>query len=223
MDPDAYALAATRTLRRPLVRARIGGQPRWVLIDTGSSQGLTLTGLHELALAEGPVPTGARVRVDGLHLLRSAVLAGQVFLGPLHLIRPVVHESPRMDLVGTRVLRHFAVTFDQRSGLVGFTRPGAEVAEPLPPDTLWSLGMAVRARATAHEVLSVFPGSPAALAGIAPGDRIVEADGRPLHGERCEAAPASPPPPPPRPVRLMVERAGARQEVRVAPVAVVGG
>jgi hypothetical protein len=222
MDATTHALAPTRTRRRPLVRARIGGEPVWVLVDTGSSQGLTLTGLHRFDLAEEPVPTGTRVRVDGLHLLRSAVLAGQVFLGPLHLIRPLVHESPRLDLVGTRVLRHFAVTFDQRRGAVGFTRSGGDVAEPVPPDTLWSLGMAVRVRATGQEVLAVFAGSPAERAGVAPGDRIVAADGRAVDGRRCEAG-AVTRPPPSAPVRLMVERAGARREVELTPVPVMGG
>lgn len=216
-------VAPIRTRRRPVVQARIGGETVGVLIDTGSSQGLSLTRLHRFALAERPVPTGARVRVDGVHRLRTARLSARVHLGPVRLDGPIVHESPAMELVGTRILRHFVVTFDQRGGLVAFARPEAHVSEPLPPETEWSLGMALQARATGHEVLEVFPGSPAAHAGLLPGDRIVGEGGASAPAGRCAAAPVELPPPPPGPVRLTVERGGGRHEVVLTPVPVVGG
>lgn len=223
LDAADEGIARTGSGGRPLVTARVGGWVVPVLVDTGSSQGLSFTGLHRFSLAEEPVPTGARVRVDGVHTLRTARLAGTVRLGPLRLDRPLVHESPAMDLVGTRVLRHFAVTFDQRSRRVAFRRPGASVGEPLSPETEWSLGMALQPGPEAHEVVEVFAGSPAARAGIRRGDRVRWPEGtRPGEG-RCRSAPVELPPPPPGPVSLTVERDGQTRSVVLEPAPVVGG
>ena len=77
--------------------------------------------------------------------------------------------------IGTDVLANFALDFDYRASTIRFERRPGRAAPPFSRSGL----RAYKEDASAFVVALVTPGSPAAEAGIARGDRIVSVDGVP--------------------------------------------
>jgi hypothetical protein len=207
----------TRRDRRPFVGAVVGSDTLWVLIDTGSSRGLTLRDPERFAL-HGPLETtGARVRMDGVYLVHSGRIDGEARVGPLRLPDPVVDNSVSVNLVGQEFLRPFRITFDPRTRRVRFQRDDAPVDAPLASGPVGAEGFALVPHPEFARVGWV--DSVATAAGLREDDRVVEVDGVPWAGRGCRA---------PGPetlqdsVRLGIERDGERLEV-VVPVRAAHG
>jgi len=166
---------------RPFVRSSVGGTSRWILIDTGSSRGLTLRNPADLPLESPLQTTGARARVDGIHLVRTGRLEGTATIGPLQVRNPVVSNSVSVDLVGQEVLRFFRITFDQRNDRLRFERPDAPVGFPVSSAAVRTTGYAVRPDTASAEVIRVFREATP----VREGDRIVEVDGRAWRDRTC--------------------------------------
>ena len=117
---SSESVGLRKGVNRPYVRAEVDNRQFWMLVDTGSSRGLTLDDLTSFPLAAPPTRTGGRARVDGLHRVYTARLNTDLGLGGHSLERPFVTESASTHLVGQEVLHHFALTFDHPSGLMRF-------------------------------------------------------------------------------------------------------
>jgi len=212
LPAGAEDVLATRADLRPFVRGRVDGRPRWVLIDTGSSRGLTLRGATGLPMVSPMQTTGARVRVDGVHLVETGRLRGTAEIGPMRVHEPVVSNSVSVDLVGQEVLRFFRITFDQRNDRIRFERPDTAVAVPVESAAVRTMGYALRPDTAWAEVIHIFREGH----GLEVGDRIVEVDGLAWRDRRCPA-PAGGPVVDPRAdtVELRVLRRGERLTLRV--------
>jgi hypothetical protein len=210
LRPGDPGVVPTRRDRRPFVAGELDGDTLWILLDTGSSRGLTLRDPERLRLSSPLRTTGARVRVDGVHLIHSGRIAGDVRIGPVHLSDPVVDNSVSVNLVGQEVLRHFRITFDRRTDRVRFERDDAPVAAPLASGPVAANGFALVPEPGFARVGWV--DSVAFAAGLREGDRVVAIDGVPWPERGCRD-------PGPRPrtdsVRFDVERDGERFEVVV--------
>ncbi len=174
---------ATKSDIRPFVRSRIGGTSRWVLIDTGSSRGLTLREPSRLTMKSPLQTTGARARVDGIHLVRSGRLDGPAQVGPIRIDDPVVNNSVSVDLVGQEVLRFFRLTFDQKNDRIRFERPDTAVGVPVQSAAVRSTGYALRPDTAWAEVIHVFGEDMP----VRERDRIVAVDGQAWRDRTCPA------------------------------------
>lgn len=178
----------TRDNVRPFVRGTVGGTERWILIDTGSSRGLTLRSPEDLPMSSPLQATGARARVDGIHVVRTGRVEGMARVGMIRVEEPVVANSVSVDLVGQEVLRLFRVTFDQRNDRIRFERADAEVDAPVGSAAVRTAGYAIRPDSAWGEVISVFSeGSP-----VREGDRIIEVAGTPWTARTCPTRRAGP-------------------------------
>ena len=181
LTADDPSVVAARQNARPFVRSTVGGTTRWVLLDTGSSRGLTLRNPGELPLSSPLTTTGARVRVDGVHLVQSGRVEGEAQIGLMRVAEPVVSNSVSVDLVGQEVLRHYRITFDQRNDLVRFERPEALLEEPVPSLGVRSRGFALQPLPSYGEVIHVwYPSSP-----VETGDRVISFGDRPWSERTC--------------------------------------
>jgi hypothetical protein len=163
-----------------------------VEFDTGQAAALTLI---------RPFVIGAELMDPahpGVPITTGAILAGKVpasvmrlksiRLGDAALANVVTNVTPNaeaagvggetMGLLGGEALRRFRIFVDY-SRSQAFLEPNGSIPEPFEFDMS---GMSLAAQgATLHEyrVRSVIPGSPAAKAGVAPGDLLASVDGRP--------------------------------------------
>lgn len=178
-----------------------------------------------LPLAAAPVVVG-RVRgpVLGEVEHRAARLAGDVRLGAHVLQRPIVSivpapsRLPQAFSLGSGVLRAFAITWDQRGGVVRLSRADTAPLPPTPP--IRSFGFATgRAQPGMEVVTDVAPGTEAARAGVRAGDELAVVDGRPamtLDGAAWRALMAEE-----RPVLFRFRREGADRDVYLLPATLV--
>ena len=211
LPAEGENVIATREDVRPFVRSTVGGTSRWILIDTGSSRGLTLREPEQLDMVSPMQPTGARVRVDGIHMVQSGRLRGTARVGPIRVEEPVVANSVSVDLVGQEVLRFFRITFDQRGDRIRFERADTVVGAPIGSAAVRSTGFAVRPDTAWADVIRVFgPDTP-----VREGDRILAVDGLAWRDRSCPAGAAGPvTDPAPDTVDVRLLRDGSEMTVR---------
>ncbi len=212
LDPGETGVWPTRPGDRPFVASVVETDTVWVLLDTGSSRGLTLRSLDRLQRTTPLETTGARVRVDGVHLVRTARVASDVRVGPIVVETPVVNNSVSVDLVGQEVLRFVRLTFDQRNDLVRFEAIDGRLHDPVRSPPVRSLGFAVHPAGAAGEVIHLFEGR--APPGLEVGDLVREIDGVAWGARGCRAWPlGQADDTPPRDVDLTVQRGDSIFEV----------
>ena len=175
---DTGMLTGLRIYRKTAEAADLWNAPRWTPAAPGG----------RARMARLPALTLAGTQVDGLVV---AML-----------------EQPEWDvfdagIIGLPLLRRFDMATDPASGAT-FLRRNALPAEP---DRYNRAGMWIDRDAGGVKVGPVGPGSPAAAAGLAPGDRLVGADFAALV-ERVYAPAGTR-------IPLTVERGGARREVEL--------
>lgn len=201
----------------PQVRLDIGGTSFPVLLDTGSSDFLSVPEGVALPFRAAPVETGRHVTVGGVVPARHARISGQVSWAGHALEEPVValDRGPRGS-AGVALLRNFRVTLDMTHDRASFERTSGE---PLRSPPVRSIGAGFVRAPDVWTVGYVIDGSPAARAGLAVGDRVDLVEGLPV-GQM------------PRPVyetlvqgrggiRFRVLTDGAPRDVVVAPVTFV--
>ena len=171
----------------PIVPAIVGGREADVALDTGNPMAIAVSGKWAAR-----VGLGDRLK-NGLPILAGGAVGGEIALSASRTDVAVAGTSfPRVvgyyagegsgtlssasiaGIVGNEILAHFSVTFDYRRGEAWFADGRAAAAPAFDRAGL----MVEKERPEAFRVLSVIPGSPAAEAGIAPGDEILSVDGR---------------------------------------------
>lgn len=175
----------------PMVAGRIGDLPARFDIDTGSRSALDLTSpfvaSHRLRdhFRDGTVAvTGYGVGGPARsYVVRiPSVSIGSIIMESLVVGLSEAHagafSDPNFDgNIGSGLLKRFVVTFDYGHQLI-YLKP----IEPVPPDvgTFDRSGLWINAHDDGYEIMDVAPGSAAAQAGLAVGDRITSMDGRPV-------------------------------------------
>lgn len=174
---------------RPFVSVDIAGRRSDVLLDTGFTGGLMLTGFARLPFISDPVPVGGRLGIDGLKLDKAARLDGDADLGCFTLRDPIVQSADAEGLLGQRVLRDFVLTVDQQRGRFQLVRPdGSAGGVVVQPEPLRGSGLLLDKQSDRMVVLKVFDGSSAGKAGVQERDAIVAIDGVLLAERGCALA-----------------------------------
>lgn len=174
--------------KRPWLRVNVGGSRQSVLIDSGSNSAFTLRDIERFGLIGDPVQIRASTRIDGLERREAARLNGDLSFGPNRISRPVLSDTPGTQLFGSAVMEHFEWTFDQRNERVRL-RPYAP-GRALPSPGYVGHGLVTWGVNGALEVRGVLPGSPAEIADVRVGDRILRMNGRPVADRGCSTGPA---------------------------------
>ena len=171
------------------VRGSFDGIPGVFQIDTGSPTTLTLATpfvvQHQL-LKRFPQHVDTSSGGVGGSMRESTVRGSDLVLGAEQIQRPIVGlaavskgklaKSGFSGIIGIGALKRYVVTFDfpgQRLFLKSYEPPPADL------DRYDRSGMRIETEPAGFRVVSVAPGSPAAEAGLHPGDIIVAVDGRP--------------------------------------------
>ncbi|MAX24147.1 MAG: hypothetical protein CMJ19_06550 [Phycisphaeraceae bacterium] len=149
LTPDDYLGADARDVigaRLPdaehlLIDLPVNDKVMTFTLDTGTSMGffLTDTDAQRLTFAQGPIVSGTTNTPHGPVDIRVGRINQTVQLANQQIQRPIVYIRPgeyplissenqdplfadATSLIGGEILRHFAITIDQRSRLVRFTR-----------------------------------------------------------------------------------------------------
>ncbi len=172
--------------KRPFLDAHIDNHKFKVLVDTGSSRGLSLSRSKRYRFMEPLRKTGARIKINGLHYVETGRLIGIVELGPLKLREPIVNASVgngrRDSLVGQEILRDYVLTFDQINRRMRFDGP---LDTPRSFGPKYGLGAAFDPKKKGWPIVAVFPGSGAEAAGLKVGDVLLARDGEKMWERTC--------------------------------------
>jgi hypothetical protein len=178
LTDDMPGIAPMSTSKSPFLGAMLGEQKINVLLDTGSSNGLSLARFDRLPFVAPPCPVGARMRIDGLHEVRAGRVSVDVTFGSFTLTQPIVRDAAGLSLLGQRVLRDFVLTLDQRRGRVQIVRAdGRAVLEPIAWPPLYGLGWVIQPQGDRAVVLRVYPGTAAESAGFQRDDVVLAING----------------------------------------------
>lgn len=162
----------------PEVTLEVAGEKVDADIDSGSMGSLTIPRAvaDRLKFSRPPVVVGRASTGFSSFDIVEAPLEGDVHWGGQTLSNPVVAINevfPRGN-IGGGVLRHFALTFDQKNQRVRITSPAAG---PIVAGPRYRVGVMLRHLPDAVMVDGVVPGSAAEAAGLMKGDRIVTVNG----------------------------------------------
>jgi len=161
--------------RRPWVDLEVGRRRRTVLLDSGSGGLLSLKRTTTDEWAVPPREVGTAMGIQGLEYRRVGRMAGPMRLFGLEFDRPAVQAVSRgSDLIGTRYLKHFVLTFDQRHGRVRVRPANVELERS---KVVEGTGVLTEPRPDGLLVRALTPGSPAVAAGIQVGDLIQTVSG----------------------------------------------
>lgn len=171
-------IAFNNDRKTPIIPVRLGDKVFAALIDSGSDRGLSINpvGLDpEFAVA--PRQGHTLGTSTGDRTQRVGRLAATLTIGQYALPRPVADLTDELASLGGGVLRNFTVTFDQEHNQVTFQRDNPA---PIPPEPSRSAGLSFTKLPAYWRVASVVPHSPAAAAGVQPGDLVTRINGEPV-------------------------------------------
>ena len=162
----------------PLVPLRLGEQTFYALIDSGSDAALQLNprGLH-LDFTQQPRPGAIITTLTGNRRQMVARLDQTIHLGDYALVRPIIDVTDEFPSLGGETLRHFSIQFDQERHLVTFYR---ESRTPVIFPPRRSTGLSFTKAGAYWRIVGVTPGSPAAAAGVEPGDLVTRINDEPV-------------------------------------------
>ncbi len=165
-----------RILRLPV---RINGQELFADLDLGNQNALLISDSAAAQLVpELPRSTWVTLDVSGLLTTGTVVVpvlsvAGTDLRSVPALVMPLPDNASAN--VGLPVLRRFAMTLDLGQSRLWLTPAASEIGRPFERNRL---GAALEPQEEGLKILHVALNSPAAAAGLAVGDIIVEVDGR---------------------------------------------
>jgi len=167
---------------RPWISLDIAGRERQVLIDSGSGNGLVLYRSKNYVWFSKPLPVRSSMRINRLELREMGRLEAELQFGAVTLLHPLVELTNNTQLMGTAILQHFVLTFDQSNHLMRIHHEGAN---PIHPPPLLGTGLVFNPKHGGLQVVRVLDGSPAEVAGIRKGDTVTAVDGRSVHQRDC--------------------------------------
>ncbi|HWA87931.1 MAG TPA: aspartyl protease family protein [Opitutus sp.] len=172
------AIAFNNDRRTPIIPLQLGRDSFVALIDSGSDAGLSLNPVGLQPVYAVPPTTGVTVAtLSGDREQRVGRLAETLRIGDYAVEKPVVDLTDELTSLGGGLLKDFTVTFDQEHNRVTFYR---ESRTPITPAPRRSSGLGFDKSPAYWRVVNVVPRSPAASAGVQPGDLITRIDGEPV-------------------------------------------
>lgn len=179
-----------------------GGERNSFIVDTGSWVTFVPAAVGRKVAAVRRVPGVPFVGADGRVLEAEAVRARSISIGAARVDRPILLfatsgggndpvgltlASGERGVLGANVLMRFRVTLDYPRSELVLEPQAAQPGLPAPDDGLAVLGLVgpgivLRAESRGFKVRHVVAESPAARAGVKPGDRVLAVDDRALDG-----------------------------------------
>jgi predicted aspartyl protease len=183
-EPDGLTVLSSNPDRAvPTIPVTVGEHTVEADLDTGSMGSLLLPQAlaDDLPLTSPLTAAGQARTVSNQFTIYSASIGTSARLGRHEFATPTVMFSDLFTRanIGADLLKHFAVTIDQRNSTVRLDR-AAETPLTLAPQRRMGLMMAPAAPGAELRVLDVVADSPAARAGIEAGDVLVAVGGRPV-------------------------------------------
>lgn len=174
----ATTLAFNADAGTPLIPVQLGAESFIVLIDTGSYGSLNLNpaGLHP-RFVSGPRPGKI---VSGLGSDRQQLvgrLAQDLLIGGHVVEQPVADLTDQLSALGGELLKHYALTFDQRRRHVTFAR---DAAGPVVMEARRDTGLSFDRSPAYWRVLGLVPETPVTRTRLQPGDLCVRINGEPV-------------------------------------------
>lgn len=162
----------------PFIPVQLGNESFVVLVDTGSDGSLSLNpvGLHP-RFSFGPRSGSVVSSLAGDRQQQIGRVAQDLLLGTHTVSQPVVDLTDQLSSIGGELLRHFAVTFDQRRNYTTFTR---DTDGPVVMQPRRSTGLSFARGPAYWRVYSIVPESPATSLGVQQGDLVVRINGEPV-------------------------------------------
>lgn len=172
----------------PFIPVQLGNESFVVLVDSGSDGGLQFNpvGLHP-RFAFGPRAGTLVSSIAGDRAQQVGRLGQNLLLGTHVIEQPVVDVTDQLSSIGGELLRHFAVTFDQRRNYATFTR---DTDGPVRIDARRSTGLSFSRAPAYWRVMRIVPDTPTTQLGVQSGDLVVRINGEPVaswHYERYAA------------------------------------
>lgn len=176
--PAGATIPFNNDRRTPIISLRFGDQTFAALVDSGSDADLSLNpvGLRAVFTVV-PRPGGMVGTLTNDREQLIGRLDGSLMIGSHALLHPVADLTDELSSIGGGILRYFTVTFDQERGQVTFDR---ERHDPIPPEARRSAGLSFTKTPAYWRVANVIHSSPAAGAGIQPGDLVTRINGEPV-------------------------------------------
>lgn len=166
------------TNKTPLIHVQLGDRSFVALIDSGSDAPLSLNPVGlEPRFASGPRPGATIGTLTGDRPQQIGRLAETLTIGDFSLPRPIVDLTDELSTVGGGVLRNFSVTFDQQHDRAIFQR---DTRDPILSPSQRSAGLSFNKTPAYWRIAGVVPDSPAATAGVQPGDLVTRINGEPI-------------------------------------------
>lgn len=173
-EPDGKTiLKATFDDGIPSLSIDVAGVPFRAHLDSGSTGflGLPVDAAKTLPLEAAPIQVGRARTASGDYAVLEARLRGSVTIGALGLANPKLRfvNLPSAN-IGSDLLRTLVVSVDRKNERVRLVATG----KPIEPSERPRLGVLTHGLKDGRlPIENVAPGSPAAAAGIRPGDEIV--------------------------------------------------
>lgn len=164
--------------KTPIIPLRLGDDTFVALIDSGSDTSLSLNpvGLQPVyALQPRTGATVATLSGDREQLIGRS--AQTLMIGDYPVEKPIVELTDELTSIGGRLLKYFTVTFDQEHSQVTFYR---DTHTPVLPTPFRHAGISFTKTPAYWRVIGVIPDSPAAAAGVQPGDLVTRINGEPV-------------------------------------------
>ncbi len=164
--------------KTPVIPVKIGDRTVLALIDSGSD---AVFSLNPVGLAprfvSGPLEGGTVGTLGGERTRRVGRLADTLEIGAHVFREPVVDLTDELSAIGGGMLRHFAVSFDQKRDRVTFFRDSRAPIRTAAPR---SAGVSFSKTPAYWRVSGVVPKSPAEAAGVQVGDLVTRINGEPV-------------------------------------------
>ena len=176
--PRVSTIALNNQQGSPLIPVQMGNESFIVLIDSGSDGSLTINpaGLHP-QFANGPRVGTVVSSLQGDRRQLTGRLSQSVLIGSHTVEQPIVDLTDQLSSIGGELLRHFAVTFDQRRNQVTFAQPQDG---PVTMDARRHTGLSFSRSSVYWRVLTVIPDTPTARLPLQSGDLCVRINGEPV-------------------------------------------
>jgi hypothetical protein len=171
----ASTIAFNNEQSTPFIPVQLGNESFIVLVDSGSDGALNLNpvGLHP-RFVFGPRTGTVVSSLAGDRHQQVGRLNQNLLLGTHLIEQPIVDVTDQLSAIGGELLKHFAVTFDQRRNYATFTR---DTDGPVKMDARRSTGLSFSRAPAYWRVMAIIPETPSSQLGVQPGDLVVRING----------------------------------------------